>query len=461
MTNIINYQVNCFTKEKKENSIPIYIFEKNKFNNWLGKQSLFTKNFCNLQISNNLNIINLPNNNGNLSKVIIIENEINMYSLAELPKKLDCNNYHLETNLNDKNLDEKLYLGFALGDYVFDRYKKNIKKDIKLFLPKDYENVISTAESVYIARSMISTPAEDMGPAEISQIIKDIAIKFNAEFSEIVGEELLKQNYNGVYAVGKGSHRKPRVVNLLWGDDKNPKISLVGKGVVFDTGGLDIKMRSGMEIMHKDMGGSANAIALAYLIMKNNLPIKLSLSIPTVENATDAKSYRPSDIITMKNSKTVQVTNTDAEGRIILADVLFEESSKKPNLLIDFATLTGAARVAVGPEISAYFTNDKKTSNLLEDSAEKINDPVWRLPLHKGYEKYLKSEFADILNCGYTPYAGATTAGLFLQNFVEKDCKWLHFDIMAWNVSNTPGKPIGGEAMGIRAVYDMLQKKYC
>ena len=461
MTNIINYQVNCFTKEKKENSIPICIFTKNEFNHWLEKQSLFTKNFCNSQIANDLNIINLPNNDGNLSKVIIIENEINMYSLAELPKKLESNNYHLKTNLNDKNLEEKLYLGFAFGDYIFDRYKKNIKKDIKLFLPKDYENVISTAESVYIARSMISTPAEDMGPAEISQIIKDIAIKFNAEFNEIVGEELLKQNYNGVYAVGKGSHREPRVVNLLWGDNKNPKISLVGKGVVFDTGGLDIKMRSGMEIMHKDMGGSANAIALAYLIMKNNLPIKLSLSIPTVENATDAKSYRPSDIITMKNGKTVQVTNTDAEGRIILADVLFEESSKKPNLLIDFATLTGAARVAVGPEISAYFTNDKKTSNLLEDSAEKTNDPVWRLPLHKGYKKYLKSEFADILNCGYTPYAGATTAGLFLQNFVEKDCKWLHFDIMAWNVSNTAGKPIGGEAMGIRAVYDMLQKEYC
>ena len=452
-------KIKCFSSVKAENSVAVFLIETNEYDSWLKEQNSFTQNFLsNIDFSNKTNTALVPNSDGNIDFVLALISE-DLFSIANLSKELPNGDYHIESDYNSLEL---LYLGFGLGCYNFDKYKKNIQKDVRLFLPKEYSNVISQVEAVSIARDMISTPAEDMSPEDISNIIKDMAEEFGAKVSELVGEELAENGYMGIYTVGKGSHRKPRLVNLNWGDENAPKISLVGKGVVFDTGGVDVKPAAGMLLMHKDMGGAANAIALAYLIMKNNLPVNLSLSVPTVENAIDAHSYRPSDIIKMKDGTTVQVVNTDAEGRLILAEPLHEESKKKPDILIDFATLTGAARVSVGTEISAFFSNNNEFSNLLQKHAETQQDDVWRLPLAKRYSKFLKNDFADLANCGPTPFGGAITAALFLEHFIDKDfSNWIHFDIMAWNNSATAGKPVGGEAMGIRAAYAMICDKFC
>ncbi|APC97280.1 leucyl aminopeptidase family protein [Francisella frigiditurris] len=453
-------KIECFRFEKSMHTCPIFLVKKNNYKEWLERQNEFTKNFLmTLNFNEQLKNILLPKQDGTLLQVICLVEE-DMFTIADLYSQLPDGEYHIEySDIPDLRL---YYLGFALGSYSFDKYKKTkSKKEIYLFLPKDYREIISEAEAIFLARDMISTPAEDMGPAEISNIIKQLAIEFNADFEEIIGEDLAKQGYMGIYTVGRGSYRAPRLVKLNWNKNSYPKISLVGKGVVFDTGGVDIKPASGMLLMHKDMGGAANAIALAYLIMKNNLPVGLSLSIPTVENAVDANSYRPSDIIKMKNGTTVQVTNTDAEGRLILAEPLYEESSSNPAMLIDFATLTGAARIAVGTEIAGFFSNNNDFSDNLYKHAEKQKDDVWRLPLAKRYMKNLKNDFADISNCGPSSFAGAITAALFLEHFLaEGYSNWIHFDIMAWNSSATPGKPIGGEAMGIRAVYSMLKEKF-
>ena len=451
--------IKCFLSVKAESSVTVFLIEINEYDSWLKKQNTFTQNFlANIDFSKKNNTTLVPNSDGNIGFVLSLVSD-DMFSIANLPKELPEGDYHIESN--SKNL-ELLYLGFGLGCYNFDKYKKINKKDVRLFLPKEYFNVISQVEAVSIARDMISTPAEDMSPEDVSNIIKDMAKEFGAKVSELVGEELAENGYMGIYTVGKGSHRKPRLVNLNWGKEDAPKISLVGKGVVFDTGGVDVKPAAGMLLMHKDMGGAANAIALAYLIMKNNLSVNLSLSVPTVENAIDAHSYRPSDIIKMKDGTTVQVVNTDAEGRLILAEPLSEESKKKPDILMDFATLTGAARVSVGTEISAFFSNSDELSNLLQKHADVQQDDVWRLPLAKRYSKFLKNDFADLANCGPTPFGGAITAALFLEHFIDKDfSNWIHFDIMAWNNSATAGKPIGGEAMGIRAAYAMICDKFC
>lgn len=453
-------KVECFRFEKSINTCPIFLVRKNNYKEWLEKQNEFTKNFLmTLNFNEQLKNILLPKQDGTLLQVICLVEE-DMFTIADLYSQLPDGEYHIEySDIPDLRL---YYLGFALGSYSFDRYKKKkAQKEVYLFLPKDSRDIISEAEAIFLARDMISTPAEDMGPAEISNIIKQLAKQFDADFEEIVGEDLVKEGFMGIYTVGRASYRAPRLIRLKWGKSTNPKISLIGKGVVFDTGGVDIKPASGMLLMHKDMGGAANAIALAYLIMKNNLSVNLSLTIPSVENSVDANSYRPSDIIKMKNGTTVQVTNTDAEGRLILAEPLYVESLNNPDALIDFATLTGAARIAVGTEIAGFFSNNEDFSDSLYLHAEKQQDDVWRLPLAKRYMKNLKSDFADISNCGPSAFAGAITAALFLEHFLAEDySNWIHFDIMAWNSSATPGKPIGGEAMGIRAAYSMLKEKF-
>jgi leucyl aminopeptidase len=455
----ISTQLNCFTQQKNENSIPIHLVYEDNFAKWLKNQDSFIQNFIKL-FDKKENVIIIPDAKGNIQKVLSLVTQ-DMFSIAELSNKLRSGEYFIEhSDIKDLSL---YYIGFALGCYKFQRYKsKPSNLEIKLYLPEQYKHILIAIEANYLVRDMISTPAEDMGPAEISNIIKSLADEFDAEFDEIVGDDLAKQGYMGVYTVGKASHRPPRLVRLDWGKKDHPQISIVGKGVVFDTGGLDIKPSAGMILMHKDMGGAANAIGLAYMIIKNKLPVRLSLVIPTVENAIDAKSYRPSDIIKMKNGTTVQVTNTDAEGRLILAEPLFEESQKTPDLLIDFATLTGAARVAVGTEISAFFSNNDEVSNQLYKHAKDTQDQVWRLPLADCYRKALKTEFADISHCDLSPFASATKAALFMEHFVgiKNAPNWIHFDIMAWNPVSSLGKPKGGEMMAVRATFEMLKNKY-
>ncbi|MBK2266654.1 M17 family metallopeptidase [Francisella philomiragia] len=454
----ISTRLQCFSLQKEFDSKPIYLIHKANFDNWLNQQDSFSQNF--IKQFADKKIIAIPGESGSIQKIICIVCE-NMYSLASLSSQLSKGNYHVEySEISDLSLH---YIGFGLSSYKFEKYKSNQQGvDVKLFLPIQYKHILTTVEAAFIVRDMITTPAEDMGPEDISNIIKSIAKEFDASFEEIVGEELKNHGYMGIYTVGKASHRPPRLVKLNWGNENHPKVSIVGKGVAFDTGGLDIKASQFMLLMHKDMGGAANAIGLAYMIMKHNLPLRLTLSIPTVENAVDAKSYRPSDIIKMKNGTTVQVTNTDAEGRLILAEPLHEEATKNPEYLIDFSTLTGAARVAVGDKISAFFCNNDDVARDIYNYGEIQQDQTWRLPLADCYRKNLETEFADISHCELSTFAGAVKAALFMEHFVgiENAPTWIHFDIMAWNVANSPGKPKGGEMMGVRAMFKMLEEKY-
>lgn len=456
----ISTQVKCFHLCKQNDSVPLILLDDSATGLWISKQTDFIRNSIKLSgFGTKNNVVKIADTTGELAMVICLLTD-DMYCLAQLPKILDEGNYYVEfSSKDDLSLE---YLGFGLGCYDFIKYRKAKVTDISLYLPKEYETVLSQAEATYIVRDMISTPSEDMGPSDIAVVVKQLSNAFGAKYTQIVGQDLVKNDYMGIYTVGRGSHRDPVLATLEWGDDNHPLISIVGKGVSFDTGGLDIKPAAGMRLMHKDMGGSANAIGLAYLIMKNNLPIRLNLVIPTVDNVTDALSYKPSDIIKMKNGTTVEVTNTDAEGRLILAEPLFEQAQLNPELLIDFATLTGAARVAVGTEIAAYFTNNDELAGSLNSISQDTQDDVWRLPIAKRYKTCLKSEFADIANADLLPFAGSTKAALFLQHFVGESFtnSWVHFDIMAWNIINTPGKPIGGEMMGVRTMFEYLCSKY-
>ena len=458
----LNTQLKCFSNNKKSNSIAIDLILKDNANNWLSQQNEYIQNFTiNNDFGKKTDLLKIPNaTTGTTEKVVALVTD-DMYSIANLANELADGDYHVEQS-EIENLSLH-YIGFAMGAYKFNKYKsKPNVSGVCLYLPHEYQQIIAEVEATYLVRDMITTPAEDMGPEDISSVVKQLAKDFDASIEELVGGELRENGYMGIYSVGKGSHRDPRLVKLSWGDKSHPKVSVVGKGVSFDTGGLDVKPSAGMFLMHKDMGGAANAIGLAYIIMKHKLPVNLSLVIPTVENATDAKSYRPSDIITMKNGTTVQVTNTDAEGRLILAEPLADEAATKPDYLIDFATLTGAARVAVGPEISALFCNDDDTANELYKYGQCTQDQIWRLPLADCYRKALKTDFADISHCDLSPFAGASKAALFMEHFVGlKDApKWIHFDMIAWNVANVAGKPKGGEMMAVRASFAMLKDKY-
>lgn len=294
----------------------------------------------------------------------------------------------------------------------------------------------------------------------MSAAAAELARQYQADFCEWVGDELLTANFPAIHVVGRASEFEPRLIQLTWGQADHPLIALVGKGVCFDSGGLDIKPALNMRLMKKDMGGAAHVLGLAQWIMANQLPVRLQVLIPAVENAVGSRSFRPGDVLTMRNGLTVEVDNTDAEGRLILADAMVKACEEKPELLIDFSTLTGAARVAVGTDIAALFTGNDELASTLSRLGEEICDPVWRFPLFSGYESMLDSTVADVINASPSPYAGAITAALFLKRFIHAATQWVHFDIMAWNLASKPGKPEGGEAMGVRTVARYLKEKY-
>jgi leucyl aminopeptidase len=299
-----------------------------------------------------------------------------------------------------------------------------------------------------------------MGPAELAQAAQDLAAEFDAAVEVIVGQDLLDRDYPAIHAVGRASPRAPRLIDLRWGNPEHPKVTIVGKGVCFDTGGLDLKPSSAMLIMKKDMGGAAHALALGRMIMMAGLPVRLRVLVPAVENVVSGDSFKPQDVLKTRKGLTVEVGNTDAEGRLILCDALAEADSEKPELLIDFATLTGAARVALGPDLPALMCNDDALANDLTEAGSAVDDPMWRLPLWAPYRKGLDSKVADINNVTTNGFAGAITAGLFLQEFVSKGTPWAHLDTYAWNGSARPGRPEGGEALGLRAAYAVIAKRF-
>lgn len=377
-------------------------------------------------------------------------------AIAHAVNRLPAGHYYTEKEISDTAM-----VTWSLAQYKFDRYKThNILPRVLVIQPNDFLHVQAESEAIFLVRDLINTPTNDMGPANLADVLEGLAQTHQAKFEQWIGDELLRHNFPAIHAVGRASATPPRLLSLTWGDESHPKITLVGKGVCFDSGGLDLKSSSNMRLMKKDMGGAAQVIGLAKLLMMRNVPIRLEVLIPAVENAVGSNAYRPGDILTMRNGLTVEIDNTDAEGRLVVADALVDACEENPELIIDFTTLTGAARVAVGTKISAMFTNNDKLAQSLAESAAAIHDPIWRMPLFAGYAHMLDSNIADLTNSPSSSYAGAITAALFLQHFVSNDIDWIHFDVMAWNVSNKPGKPEGGEAMGIRAVAHYLISRY-
>lgn len=352
-------------------------------------------------------------------------------------------------------------LAFALGSYRFGRYRAAKKQLPRLVVPSgvDAKDITRIAEGVFLARDLVNTPANDLGPAELESAIRALAKKHGAKVSSIVGKDLLKKNFPLVYAVGQGSERVPRLVEFTWGKPSHPKVTLVGKGVCFDTGGLDIKPGASMLLMKKDMGGAAASLALAHMIMDAKLKVRLRVIIPAVENSISGIAFRPSDVFKSRKGITVEIGNTDAEGRLVLADALTLADDEKPELMIDFATLTGAARVALGPDLPPVFTDDDALWNALAKHSLAEGDPLWRLPLWRPYMEMLGSKTADSNNVG-GGHAGAIVAALFLSKFVAQTKSWLHLDIFGWNPKDRPGRPEGGEANSVRALYAMLTERY-
>ncbi|WP_456621760.1 MULTISPECIES: leucyl aminopeptidase family protein [unclassified Bradyrhizobium] len=353
-------------------------------------------------------------------------------------------------------------LAFALGSYRFARYRKADRPEVRLVPPDgiDAAEVSRMADAAMLARDLINTPANDMGPEELATAAQGLAAEFGASFACIVGEDLKAQNFPLIHAVGMASDRAPRLIDIGWGDPSHPKVTLVGKGVCFDTGGLDLKPSSGMLIMKKDMGGAANVLALARMVMDAKLKVRLRVLIPAVENAVSGNAFRPLDIFTSRKGVTVEIGNTDAEGRLVLADALALADEEKPDLLIDLGTLTGAARVALGPDLPPFYTNDETLAADVARCAMKENDPLWRMPLWPAYDAWLDSKTATITNAPSGGFAGSITCALFLQRFVEQARSWLHVDIYGWTPSAKPARPEGGECQAARALYTLLSERY-
>jgi leucyl aminopeptidase len=353
-------------------------------------------------------------------------------------------------------------LAFALGSYRFGRYRKSDAREVKLVPPDgiDIAAITRMADAVTLARDLINSPSNDMGPEQLALAAQHLAQRFGADFNCIVGDDLMRQNFPLIHAVGMASSRPPRLIDLSWGDPAHPRVALVGKGVCFDTGGLDLKPSAGMLIMKKDMGGAANVLALAMMVMDARLKIRLRVLIPAVENAVAGNAFRPLDIFPSRKGFNVEIGNTDAEGRLILADALALADEEKPELLIDLGTLTGAARVALGPDLPPFYTNDETLSEDVARCAKAENDPLWRLPLWPPYDSWLDSKVADLNNAPSGTFAGSITCALFLQRFVEHAKSWLHVDIYGWTPVAKPARPEGGECQAARAIFKLLGERY-
>src|SRR5438128_1728916 len=405
----------------------------------------------------------LPAADGAIAEVIFgIEEESakshDPFRAGALPGLLPAGTYRFANAPHDARLAA---LAFALGSYRFARYRMVDNPEVRLVPPGgvDAAELARMAEAAFLARDLINTPSNDMGPAELETAARDVAKRFGAKFGCIEGHEL-KENFPLIHAVGMASTRSPRLIDFSWGDPAHPKVTLVGKGVCFDSGGLDLKPSSGMLLMKKDMGGAANVLALAQMVMDAKLKVRLRVLIPAVENAVAGNAFRPLDIFKSRKGITVEIGNTDAEGRLVLADALALADEEKPELLVDLGTLTGAARVALGPDLPPFYTNDERLAMDLARHAKEENDPLWRLPLWPAYDGWLDSKVADVNNAPSGTFAGSITCALFLQRFVDETVNWLHVDIYGWTPSAKPARPEGGECQAARAIDKFLGERY-
>lgn len=405
----------------------------------------------------------LPSADGKIALAVFgLEDESSksrdLFRPGALPSLLPPGVYRFANAPHDTRLAS---LAFALGSYRFGRYRKAETPGVRLVPPDgvDIADIARMAEAASLARDLINTPSNDMGPEELATAAQALATRYGASFNVIVGDELAR-NFPLIHAVGMASTRAPRLIDFTWGDPAHSKVTLVGKGVCFDTGGLDLKPSSGMLIMKKDMGGAANVLALAQMVMDAKLKVRLRVLIPAVENAVAGNAFRPLDIFKSRKGLNVEIGNTDAEGRLVLADALALADEEKPDLLVDLGTLTGAARVALGPDLPPFYTNDETLAEDVARSARQENDPLWRMPLWPPYDSWLDSKVADINNAPSGGFAGSITCALFLQRFVTDAKSWLHVDIYGWTPSAKPARPEGGECQAARAIYKLLSERY-
>ena len=404
----------------------------------------------------------VPGRDGRRTSVIVAASEGSpVYAFAGLPMALPEGTYRIETQQEGAEATATA-LGWALGSYAFNAYKKAKRPPATLVWPAraNQGEVERISRSVFLARDLINTPAEDMGPEQLAAAAKSVAEANGATFKVLVGNALLEQNYPTIHIVGRASSREPRLIDFRWGDANAPKVTLVGKGVCFDTGGLDLKPREGMLEMKKDMGGAAIVLGLANALMSAGAPIRLRVLIPAVENSVAGNAYRPLDIVRTRSGKTVEIGNTDAEGRLILCDALAEADSETPDLLVDVATLTGAARIALGPELQALYCDDDDVANGLLKAGADVGDPLWRMPIWRPYRKEIEGKCADLNNVAKGTFAGSIIGALYLSEFVSPKTRWVHLDVMAANTSARPGRPEGGEATGLRALYAYIRQRY-
>jgi leucyl aminopeptidase len=446
------------------NSVPLHAVTASDLKRFLSKrparEAAYLKNSGFAARDGDLRLV--PNASGGIACAVLgLGKGGDSLALATFSEQLPAGTYHFD-DVPAAAGGANGALAWLLGTYQFTRYRKAKASAAKLVVPKnvDAEEVTRSAGAVFLGRDLINTPPNDMGPEELANAARDLAKKHGAKFSVIVGDALLKQNYPLIHAVGKGSDRAPRLAGFTWGRATAPKVTLVGKGVVFDTGGYDLKPAAGMASMKKDMGGAATVLAIADMVMGGKLDVRLRVFVPAAENSVSGTAYRPSDVFPSRKGLTVEIGNTDAEGRLVLADALTEADSEEPDLLIDIATLTGAARTATGFELPPFFTDDEQLAAELMEHSAMQNDPMWRLPLWRGYESALNSSVADLTNNPNYGYAGAITAALFLNRFVTQAKSWVHLDIAAWVDRPKPGRRAGAETISARAIYSLLKARY-
>lgn len=452
-------------------AVPITALTAKDFTSWLRNQDAGLKAWIKATgySPNPGKHLIVPDNEGGIARIILGRGDpASLWEFGDLSSALPKGAYFLDCL--DKSQDgpaaTAAALAWALGAYRFDRYKKLSAAQARLVWPKnaDRARVEREAAAVFLCRDLVNTPTNDMNPADLADAARKLARTFKAKIRVIEGQALLKQNYPAIHAVGRASDTAPRLIDLTWGSTNAPKVTLVGKGVCFDTGGLDIKGAAGMKLMKKDMGGAAQVLGIAHILMAAKAPIRLRVLVPAVENSIAGNAMRPMDVVSTRRGTTVEIGNTDAEGRVILADALTEAVAERPKLIIDFATLTGAARVALGTDLPALFCNDETLAEDILAAGGRAEDPLWRMPLWPGYRSLVEGAQADLTNSPEGGYAGAITAALFLEHFATPEkgtaIPWAHVDLMAWNLRDRPGRPAGGEAMGMRAMADMILTKF-
>ena len=451
--------------DKGQPALALRLVDKKHYDSWLSRQPDAARAILAAQgfKGEGFQVAILPEDRGrSWSAVLGVANasELSPWCLAKAAESLPEGTYRL-----DGQGPGSATLGWLLAQYRFRKYRKDAPatgpRILLTDVPARIDETVSIADAVFLARDLINMPASDLGPAEIEEAARKLAAEFGAAMSCIAGKAL-DEGYPMIAAVGRAAtpDRAPRLIEMTWGDSKAPRLAVIGKGVCFDSGGLDIKPSSAMRLMKKDMGGAAHALALARLIMANRLPVRLHLLIPAVENAVSAGAFRPGDVLRSRKGLTVEIDNTDAEGRLVLADAITRSVEEEPAMIIDFATLTGAARVALGPDLPALFVNKDGLREQIVAAGREVSDPIWPLPLWEPYGEMLASDIADIANSSDTPMAGAVTAALFLQKFVPEGLSWIHIDTYAWRPSARPGRPKGGDVLGLRAIWHVLKEHF-